>query len=859
MLTITGLFADGGRIRKTNGPDRFRYAAIDTDMPVFSWSADSSREDDVQTACRVRVRACGGEPLWDSGWTVRREQNLTYGGKRLPHGIPVTVSVSIRNRFGEESAPYAAEIVSGLLDGEEIRGKWITSPAPTNGRVLYFRRDVTLGELPIRAVLYVCGLGYHRASVNGKPVTDAKLEPAHSNYAKLVYYTVHPDVLPLLRAGENVIGIEAAEGWRNNTTEMTRGAVGERKIEFFGPTELWAMLVLRYADGREETVATDESWGVKFGPIVSASIYNGETFDARRADPAWNLPGTPDGFGPAAGCEPPGGVLCPMTLEPIVKKAEFPAIEVTVPKPGCFVADFGQNVAGVVRLRLPEGMREGQTVTLRFAEELDEDGTLYTAPLRGAKCTDTYIAAGGGRDPAFYTPSFTFHGFRYAEISGLDVLRKEDLTAELWCTDLKNGSFFSCGSALVNQIQQNVVMTEQDNMHAILTDCPQRDERMAWMNDATVRFEETPYNFDVGRMFPKIVRDIRAEQRAEGQFTCCCPYYFGGLPADPVCSSYLIAAYGAWMHTGNCGLIRESFDGLAAWEDYLLSRSDGYIVNYSYYGDWAAPYYACEGGQIDAAKNGETEGILMSTGYSFLNCRLLAEMAEAVGRTADAEKYRALAEKVRAAFLAKWHDGHGKVGRGSEGAQAFALWLGILPQDVRQAAADLLAQDLADRDYRFTTGNLCTRYLFDMLAKYGHIKEAWTLLTKETYPSYGFMIQNEATTVWERFELKKNPGMNSHNHPMYGAVGSFFYTTLAGLSPLSPGWERFRAAPVLPDGLLSAHAVVETVKGDVSVRWSVRYGKKYLFLQVPFGTTAEVEFCGVKREFGSGYHAVEGE
>ena len=170
-----------------------------------------------------------------------------------------------------------------------------------------------------------------------------------------------------------------------------------------------------------------------------------------------------------------------------------------------------------------------------------------------------------------------------------------------------------------------------------------------------------------------------------------------------------------------------------------------------------------------------------------------------------------------------------------------------------------MAKDLVERDYRFTTGNLCTRYLFDMLAKYGHMQEAWTLLTKETYPSYGFMIQNEATTVWERFELKKNPGMNSHNHPMYGAVGYFFYASLAGVTPLSPGWERFRVAPVLPEGLLSVHAVVNTVRGDVSVRWSVRYGKKYLFLQVPFGTTAEVCFCGVKRELGSGYHVIETE
>ena len=320
-----------------------------------------------------------------------------------------------------------------------------------------------------------------------------------------------------------------------------------------------------------------------------------------------------------------------------------------------------------------------------------------------------------------------------------------------------------------------------------------------------------------------------------------------------------MAAYQAWMHTGCTDHLREGFEGLAAWEDCLLSHSDDYIVNYSYYGDWAGPYYACEGGNIDAAKNQETDGLIMSTGYSYLNCKLLAKMAEAIGLSDKAAHYAGIGEKVKAAFLAKWHDGNGKVGKGSEGAQAFALWLEILPEEVRQNAADILAADLVARDYKFTTGNLCTRYMMDMLAKYGHMDKAWTLLTKETYPSYGYMIQNEATTVWERFELKKNPGMNSHNHPMYGAVGYFFYAWIAGVTPVEPGWKKIRIAPVLPEGLHSAHAVVETVLGEVSVRWSDRYDKKRLFVQIPFGAEAEIDFCGVKKTVGSGYHVMETE
>ncbi|MBQ8641758.1 MAG: family 78 glycoside hydrolase catalytic domain [Clostridia bacterium] len=850
MLKIISVSIDGGRIR-----EGCRYCTIDSENPVFAWAAASSAEDNSQSACRVTVE--GDELLWDSGWVEQAAQRLTYAGKKLPHGDVLTLGITLRDRNGEESETCLLSFVSGLLEDGEIRGKWIGSAEETNGRVLYFRKEFSLSEMPESACLYVCGLGYHHVTVDGLDLTDARLEPAFSNYTKTVYYTVHPDVTGMLCSGKNVIGIQVAEGWRNNYTDLTRNAA--MNPTFYGRSQLWAMLVLRYADGRREVIAADESWGVKFGPVTDASIFNGETYDARLADRNWDTAGGSSGsFSPAVEVPAPGGLMRPMVLEPVRQAAEYPAVEITTPKPGMFVADFGQNIAGVVRMVLPEVLKPGQIITIRCAEELDEDGTLYMAPLRGAKCTDTYIAAGDGRDEILWEPKFTFHGFRYAQITGVDWVAKEDLTALLWCTDLKNGSFFSCGSALVNQIQKNVVMTEMDNMHSILTDCPQRDERMGWMNDATVRFEETPYNFDIGRMFPKIVRDIRDEQ-IDGAITCTAPYFFGSRPADPVCTSYLMAAYQAWMHTGNTELLRESFEGLAAWEDCLLAHSDDYIVNYSYYGDWAGPYYACEGGNIDAAKNQETDGLIMSTGYSWLNCRLLAKMAEAIGLSDKAAHYAETGEKVKAAFLAKWHDGNGKVSTGSEGAQAFALWLEILPEDVRQRAADILAADLVNRNYMFTTGNLCTRYMMDMLAKYGHMDTAWTLLTKETYPSYGYMIQNEATTVWERFELKKNPGMNSHNHPMYGAVGYFFYAWVAGVTPASPGWEKIRIAPVLPEGLCSAHAVVDTVMGEVSVRWSTRYGRKRLFVQIPFGTTAEIDFCGLRQTVGSGYHVIETE
>ena len=852
MLHIQKITLDGTDISSA-AKESVRFRTTDTAHPVIGWAAvsDTAGGGQVLAAYSVTVTACG-RTYWQTGWVAQGDSSVVYGGETLPVGVPVEVVVSVRNRAGEESGEAWASFVVGLLP-ENAHADWITDGRYTadDTAALYFRREFTVRHDLTTATLYCAGIGYQSVTVNGTALSDARLDPAHTDYTRLVAYTT--DILtPMeLSPGTNVLGIAVGMGWRGGV--LPNGMIPA----FFGRPMLWAILVLRYADGTVDTIATDERWQVGRGAITSATIYNGETYDARLAQPKWNALGGGAGFAMANRTDGPGGALVPMVIPPIRHIRDYAPVEITVPKPGMFVVDFGQNIAGVCRLVLPEGLRAGQTITIRHAEELNEDGTLYRDTLRGAAQTDTYIAS-GRENGAVYCPTFTYHGFRYCAVEGIDYLSRDDIAAELWCTDLRTASHFTCGSALVTKIHEMVVMTEMDNMHSILTDCPQRDERMGWMNDATVRFEETPYNFDVSRIFPKIVRDLRAEQSKadDGAITCTAPFIWGGRPADPVCSSYLVAGYETWLHRGNLSILAEAFDGFAAWEDCLLARSVDYIVDYSYYGDWAGPAYACL--SDEAAQSAVTDGVLMSTGYSYYNCRLLTKMAELLGRTADAEKYREIGEKVRAAYLAKWLDPEtGIVERGSQGAQAFSLWLGILPEEVREKAAAVLVSDLVARNYAITTGNLCTRYLFDALFTYGYTEEAWRVLTREEYPSYGFMLQNEATTVWERFELKKAPGMNSHNHPMYGAVGYVFYAYLCGIRPIEPGYQRVVIAPVFPRDLRSAHGVVDTVRGEISVRWSVRYGKRYLFVQLPVNVTAQVQFAGETHEVTGGYHVFE--
>ncbi len=830
------------RIRLENGRvlEKDGCCVIESKTPRVSWAVVSVTDGNEQRAYRVRV-AGSREELWDTGWVESREQSCCYRGKDLKAGEVCTLYLEVQDAYGDRSEPAAVRFCYGSLT--PWPAEWIGEERPKPNAVVYFRKRIFIREGLRSACLFSSGLGYQKILINGREADGRYLDPAFSEYEKRAYYAVFPQLVPYFREGENLVEIRVASGWRapENVCYKLTGVIPA----YVGETQLSAVLRLEYEDGREEQIATGSDWSYGYGSIRRSNIFDGEIYDASAAleeeKEARILPA-------------PGKKLVAQTLEPVRNQEVYPAISVSMIKPGVWSVDFGQNIAGVCRLRLPEGMKAGQKITISHMEFLDEDGSLFLDPLRNAVSVDQYIASGDHRDLKVWEPCFTYHGFRYAQITGMPgPLRKEDIQAVSRYTDIGTGSYFRCGNPWINAIHQNAVQTEKANLHSILTDCPQRDERMQWLNDATVRFEATPYNFEIGRIFPKVVRDVMDVQGEEGEITCTAPFAFGARPADPVCSSFLIAAKEAWMWTGNTEILREGYEAFRAWDDYLESRCEDHIVQYSYYGDWAAPEYACKGSEWAASE--VTPGEFMSTGYHYLNNILLAQFARALGKEEDRQDHLVRAEAIQSAFLRRWYDEEsGKVGTGSEACQAFALWLGILPEEGRQKAADRLRDDLISRNYRFTTGNLCTRYMLEVLSRYGYLEEAWKLMLKEDYPSFGFMIQQEGTTIWERFELKKNPTMNSHNHPMYGAVDYWFYAYLAGIRPTEAGFKRVRIEPYMPENLLSAQAAVETPLGDVLVRWVKRYGHTHLYVTVPFGMRAVIAFAGKEEEVGSGFY-----
>lgn len=823
-----------------------------SEKPTFSWSIYSDLEGGFQNSYRITVFDRKGL-TWDSGEVFNKSPKAVYDGKPLVSGEKYKVTLCVKDSRNCISEEKTAEFC--YLAPRKWKAKWITTKEEKDG-AKYFFKGFNLKEKPIRATLYVSGLGYQFITVNGEDVEKSYLNPAISAYNERCYYTI-TDISNVLQVGKNRVCAIVGNGWRNLKRYFSDLPHTENhRPVFMGDTRFIAEIELVY-ENRIEYVSTDTNWLSGYGAITDNSIFDGEVYDSTKNILGWDTECfSGEGLLDSIVCQSSVGELVPQTLPPVIEQRRITAKNIYKLKEDSYIVDFGENIAGIGCLSLPNGLTAGRKITIEYAEEVFE-GDIGKETLRYAKAVDVYIASDNNLKE--WIPRTTYHGFRYAKISGLGMRPLEDtLVAIVFCNDIKNKSYFKCGSAVVNQIYENAIRTEMGNLHHLATDCPQRDERLGWMNDATVRFEAMPYAFNTSRMFNKILQDIADEQDKEkGGITCTAPFVWGSRPADPVCSSFLIAGLQCFIHYGDIEPIRKFYEPFKKWNECLssLTNAEG-IVEYSKYGDWAGPADCCVGG-FDGQQSALTDPYLMSTGYHYYNYKLLADFAEMLGKTDEKAEFLKKAEKVRSAFLSKWVDVQsGKVDRGSQGAQAFALWLGILPSECELKAAELMYEAVKTAEYRLTTANLTTKYLMEMLAKYGYTDAAWKILTREEYPSWGYMIQHGATTIWERFEQKRGSGMNSHNHPMYGVVYSWLYQYLLGVKPIESGFTNFEISPVFPTGLRYAEGAVDTLLGRIYVCWRKEFNKVYVTVDVPFGATAELILPNGKQTLTSGVHNI---
>lgn len=800
-----------------------------------TWNCDGN--PGVQKAYRLKIWDGNGKLYWDSDWVESMaDTDILYKGPAFEKDSDYVMQVQVLRDDGQIISSRKEDFSTGILP-EDWKSKWLRASGQENAAPM-FRETFALGRQIKRARLYVCGLGYFEAYVNGEKTGQTLLSPAWTDYRKRVCYEAY-NIKPLLQQGENVLSIILGQGWYG----MVNGRI-RTQLKFS------MQMSLVYENGEKEWRYIDEhsSWKVCVdGPIKENSIYIGEVYDARSEVAGWSVPGysglLAENWRPAIETEAPEGMLVPRDVEPIERICSLNPVRVEEPEEGTYILDFGQNLSGFVELEIDE--KKDAQIQIRYAELLDDKGMLNTANLRTAQARDLIISNG---KKMVYCPRFTYHGFRYAQVDGITC---KDSLKRAKAIHIRNNvsvrGEFSCANDLINQIQKMCMWTESSNMHWVPTDCPQRDERLGWLNDMTVRAQAAMYHYDLHRFYTKFLQDIADTQgKKTGAITDTVPFVrYGNQPADPVSSSYLILGWLLYQNYGDRGILERFYDGFAAWTRYLWSCTKNGIVTYSYYGDWAAPMAGGTAGSFGAgAVSSITPGVLMSTGFLYYNARLMRKISEILDKNEDMPEWESMAQYVKLALNREFYDPKtGDYATGSQASNVFMAWLGVSPD--QELTVRKIVADVRKHDTHLTTGNLCSRYILEVLTENGYVDLAYELVTQTTYPSWGYMVKMGATTTWERWEyVESGPllGMASHNHPMYATVSAWFYGYLLGIQVQNPGFSSFCIHPYFPEKLESAKGVLNTIKGKIIVEWEKQGQEIVVKVAVPFNTTAQYVF-----------------
>ncbi len=840
---------------------------VDVAEPRLSWALEAARpgeRDQRQTAYRILVASterglrAGRGDLWDSGKVAAdRTLGIPYQGRPLASRQRVYWKVRVWDRDGRPS-DYSdgAWWEMGLLKPEDWQGQWISrrrakpltvreqfgdDPAPL------FRREFRITRKLRRARASVSGLGYYELRLNGQRVGDHVLDPGWTDVRKRVLYSTY-DVTPLLREGENAVGLMLGNGWYNPLPLPLFGRFNLREHLAVGEPRAILQLDLEYADGTRESVVTDPDWKTAPGPVVRNSVYLGEHYDGRREHRGWDLPGFDErGWEPAVRAREKLGPLQAQFLPPVRATRTLRTVKLTEPKPGVFIFDLGQNFAGWARLRAhgPAGTK----ITLRYGELLYPDGTLnpMTAVMTQIKNrrqnaeigapvtawqTDSYTLKGEGEE--VYTPRFTFHGFRYVEVTGYPGRPGADaIEGLLLHSDVEPDGEFACSNPMFNRLQEVVRWTQLSNMFSVQSDCPHR-EKLGYGGDIVAASEMGMLNFNMAQFYRKAVLDLADAQRPNGGFTETAPYVGIadeglGDGAGPVGwgTAHPLLTWQLYQYYGDRRTLEEQMPRVERWIALLRSRAqDGTLDN----------------GISDHESLAPKPRALTGTGFYYLNLRLAERMAGILGREELRRTYAAAADQVREAFNRRFLTaGTGKYDTGTQACQAFALHLGLTPPAERKAALDLLVRDILEtRKGHLSTGIFGTKYMLRALTDLGRTDVAYTLANQRTFPGWGHMLENGATTLWEHWEFSDN--VYSHNHPMFGSVSEWFFRALAGINPApdAEGFDRLILRPQVVGDLQWANGSYRSVRGPVRSKWKRSNGRLVLTVELPPNTTAEV-------------------
>lgn len=849
---------------------------VETPSPRLSWIITSDERDVMQTSYHILVAtdpsllSQGKADIWDSG-VVSSDQSVwvPYAGKKVADNTRCYWQVKVNTTLGESSWSPVAEWGTGIVGEGHWGGRWIGWEGPFEWDVedshsrlssRYIRKEFKTEDKTIkRATVHISGLGLYELYINGDKVGDDVLAPAPTDYRRTTLYNSY-DVTDMLKGdgAENAIGVTLGNG----RFYTMRQNYKPYKIPNFGYPKMRLNLVIEYTDGSRQRINSDEKWKLTAqGPIRSNNEYDGEIYDARMELVDWTSPGYDDSaWLNAQRAELPYGTLRGNTAPNMkVMRTLKPK---TIKKIGDkYIVDFGQNMAGWVKISVKD-VAEGDTVTIRYAERMTPDSTaLSVENLRHAQSTDRYIANGKEKG-AKWSPKFSYHGFQYVEVDGIDNLRPEDIEAEFVFDNLPDNGSFASSNPTLNAIHRNAWWGIASNYKGVPVDCPQRDERQPWTGDHNMGTWGENFLFNNGTFYAKWMDDMRESQREDGCLPDIAPAFYNYYTSDMTWSSTLpVVCDMLYEQTGNIQPILRNYEAMAKWMNHIradFTNKKG-LITADKYGDWCVPPEKPElvHSQDPARK---TDGTLIASAYYYKMCQLMAKFARLQGLDAQAQQWEADADKVKEAFNAEFltvKEGTSPVkthhvlypdsifyGNNTATANVLPLAFDMVPDKYRQAVADNLIKTIIETNNgHISTGVIGVNWLMRLLTEIGRGDVAALLATNTTYPSYGYEISKGATTIWELWNGDTADWrMNSNNHVMMlGDLLNWYYQDLAGFNPAKPGYKEILLKPDFSiQQLDSVSATYNTPYGVLGGSWVKTPMHITWNIEIPCNTTATV-------------------
>ncbi len=841
---------------------------IGTIRPRLGWILSNVKNERGQYQTAFCVEVASSEQLllsnkpdmWNSGM-MRSPQsnNIIYNGSDLASGRRCYWRVKVWDKDHQASVWSKISFWEmGLLNEPEWKGNWIgdttglysadsmrfkDNPAPI------FRREFNLAKKIKKATLYVSGIGYYEAFLNGNKMGNHLLDPGWTDYSKRVLYSTF-DVTSSLKPGSNCLGMLLGNGWYDPLPLLMWGRVNIREGLTVGHPKFIVQMNIQYMDGTTAQVISDDGWKATSGPIIRNSIYLGEVYDARKEIPGWNKPHiNTDNWRPVTIAKPPTGKLLSQQQPPIVAGDSLSPQHIKKTSTGNYIVDFGKNFSGIIRLKAKG--QQGSAIQIRYGELLYPDGSLNVMTTVAGQIKRKNVGGIGAPDTAYakdifiigdledeiFQTHFTFHAFRYAEVSGYPgVLKPADIKGLVLYSNVPVAGSFLCSDPLLNQIQQVCLNTFLSNIFSVQSDCPHR-ERFGYGGDIVATSETFMNNFDMSGFYEKTVNDFADAAQSDGGLTETAPFVgisdegLGGKSGPVEWGSALpVLLHHLYQYYGNIDLIKQQYPVAKKWVDFMTEHADHGIITATI-GDHES---------IDLKIEASS-----ATAFYYYNTKLLVQFATLLNKQDDVVKYAALAEEIKAAFIARFFDhGTGNVDIHTAAAQAYALYFKLIPDGSTEAVLKVLLNNIATVNKgHISSGIFGTKFILEVLSKAGYSDIVYEMVTKKTFPGWGYMLANGATTLWEHWALSENTF--SHNHPMFGTVSEWFYRHLAGIRPADDaiGFNKIIIQPQTGN-LKWVKVSYKSVLGKISTEWKKTGDLLELDITIPVGASAMVYIPG---------------